>query len=243
MRIRKGWLIKLIGLLGHFLIRLWIGTLRHRMRSHAPSYDPHRRRNRHKFIITFWHENLLLPAYYMGPDYQVLISQHGDGQMIAEVCRMARARTIRGSTTRGGVEATRHLLRAAGKQHLVVVPDGPRGPRRRLKPGIIHLAARTGLPILAIGVAFQSPWRLPTWDRFALPRPFSDVGIIIAEPIAIPADIPMHQVEHYRDLVEQRLRVASTIAEKWAATGECAGSVEGLITTTEAPSYTHRLAG
>src|SRR2546421_3317024 len=133
MKIRHPWLIKLLSFLGYIAIRLWLATLRVRMRSFVRGFDVSRPGRSRPMIIAFWHDALLMPAHFMGPAYRILISQHADGEMISQVCRLARAGTIRGSTTRGGIEAARQMLRISRKKHLVVVPDGPPGPRREIK--------------------------------------------------------------------------------------------------------------
>src|SRR4051812_24165499 len=92
MKLRHPVLIKSAGLAASWAIRFWIGTLRYRYRSLGPNVWPHQRGLEGRYIYAFWHENILLPAYHYGrPDIRVLISQHADGQLIAEVCRHARA--------------------------------------------------------------------------------------------------------------------------------------------------------
>src|SRR5579885_1739211 len=134
MKIRHPGLIKALGLLVAWLVRLWIGTVRYRYRPLGANLDPHRRGLQGRYIYAFWHENLLLPAYHYGrPDIWVLISQHADGELIAQTCQHLGFRVVRGSTTRdgrsrGGVEAVRQMVRLAQKGHLAFTPDGPRGP-------------------------------------------------------------------------------------------------------------------
>ena len=60
--------------------------------------------------------------------------------------------------------------------HLTITPDGPRGPRRHMAPGPIYLASKLGLPLVLMGYAYDRPWRLHSWDRFAIPRPGSRAG-------------------------------------------------------------------
>src|SRR6266436_6607665 len=87
MKIRHPVFIKTLGLTGSWAIRLWMGTVRYRYRPLGPNMDPHQRDLDGRYIYAFWHENMLLPAYHYGrSDIRVLISQHADGQLIAEVC-------------------------------------------------------------------------------------------------------------------------------------------------------------
>jgi lysophospholipid acyltransferase (LPLAT)-like uncharacterized protein len=177
-----------------------------------------------RYIYAVWHENMLVPVYhYAGPDIYVLVSGHADGRIFAAVCHNLRVRTISGSTTRGGVEALRQLLRAGRGNHLALTPDGPRGPRRQVQPGLVYLAARTGLAIVPIGIGYDRPWRLRSWDRFAVPKPWSRATCVTTPPICVPADITRDQLAHYRRLVEDALNAANDAAERWAETGKWSG--------------------
>src|SRR5947209_20227050 len=145
MKLRRPWLIKAAGFSAAWALRFWLGTLRYRYRPLGPSVDPRGPDNRQRYIYAFWHENMLLPAYHYGrTDVHVLISGHADGQLIAEVCRHLGFRTVRGSTTRDGVRAVRQMLKLGRHAHLAITPDGPRGPRRRVQPGLVYLAAKAG---------------------------------------------------------------------------------------------------
>src|SRR5262245_42038451 len=169
MKIRHPALIKLIAFVASWLIRVWIGSLRFRHRWFHEDWTPARGGGlSNHYLYTFWHENLLIPAYfYGGPKMTVLISEHADGRLIAETCRYLNVRVVTGSTTRGGVEAVRKMVRVLQRSHVAITPDGPRGPRRRLQPGVISLASMTGIPIVPNGFAYSSAWRLRTWDRLA----------------------------------------------------------------------------
>jgi len=236
MKIRHPFLLKLLSLVGYIVLRWWLASLRLRVRSYVPGFDVSRPGRSKPIIFAFWHEALLMPAHFMGPAYRILISQHADGDLISQVCRLARAGTIRGSTTRGGVEASRRLLRASADKHLVVVPDGPRGPRRQVKPGLIHLAARTGLPIVAAGFGHERPWRLRTWDRFLLPRPGRRVRLVLGAPIHVPADADKSELEIYRRHVEEQMHFTTQLAEQWIETGSWSAAVRAIAGVGVSPS-------
>src|SRR4029079_19053493 len=112
-----------------FFIRLWISTMRVRMVSadgRMHPVDP----NESQFIYAFWHEGLLAPLATR-PKIRVLISQHTDGELIAQIVERLGIGVIRGSTARGGCQALLEMIRSAeGNTHLGITPDGPRGPRR-----------------------------------------------------------------------------------------------------------------
>jgi lysophospholipid acyltransferase (LPLAT)-like uncharacterized protein len=219
MKIRNPWLIQALGFLAALFVRLWVGTVRYRYRPLGPSMDPHQPNFDGRYIYAFWHENILLPAYQYGrPDIRVLISEHADGQLIAEACRHLRFRLVRGSTDRrGSVKAVRQMIQLAGKNHLAVTPDGPRGPRRQVQAGLVYLAARTGLPIVVMGIAWRRAWRMKSWDRFALPVPWSLASLVTIEPIYVPENVDKEQLEVYRKQVEQALEHATAVAERLAA--------------------------
>jgi lysophospholipid acyltransferase (LPLAT)-like uncharacterized protein len=218
MKLRQPWLIKAAGFSAAVALRLWLGTLHYRYRPLGPNVDPKRPDCRQRYIYAFWHENLLLPAYHYGrSDVHVLISQHADGELIAEVCRHLGFRTVRGSTARHGVEALRRLLKLGRAAHLGITPDGPRGPRRQVQPGLVYVAAKTGLPIVPTGFAYDRPWRARSWDRFAVPRPWSRATCVTAEPIRVPAEASRPQLEAYRRQVEDALLRAGDAAERLAA--------------------------
>jgi lysophospholipid acyltransferase (LPLAT)-like uncharacterized protein len=221
MKIRHRGLIRVLGYVVAWLVRLWVGTVRYRYHAIGPSVEPHEQRSGERYIYAFWHENLLLPACHYGrPDIWVLVSQHADGELIAEACRHLGFGLVRGSTARrGGVEAVRQMLRLGGAGHFAITPDGPRGPRRHVQPGLIWLAARTGLPIVPIGIAFRRPWRLRSWDRFALPKPWSRATCVTFPPVRVPADLGKDGLEAQRRRVEEALLRATAEAEHWAETG------------------------
>ena len=79
-----------------------------------------------------------------------------------------------------------------------------------------YLAAKTGMPIIVCGIGYDRPWRLKTWDRFALPRPFSKARIVTFDPIHVPADVAKDKMEGYRQHVQAELERACEMAEKWA---------------------------
>ena len=216
MKLRQPWLLAGVGFAVAWLVRLWIGTLRYRYRPLGPNVDPNRPDLQGRYLYAFWHENILMPAYHYGRrDIWVLISEHADGQIIAEACRHLRFRVVRGSFQRkGAIRALRKMVRLSRHGHLAITPDGPRGPRRRAQPGLVWLAARTGLPIVPIGFAFSRAWRMRSWDRFAVPYPWSAAVCVTAEPICVPDDIDGDELERYRLQIEEALNKATASAER-----------------------------
>jgi lysophospholipid acyltransferase (LPLAT)-like uncharacterized protein len=233
MKIRRRWLIKALGFAGAWVVRVWMWTLRYRYHPLGLPIIPPPKLGEH-YIYAFWHENMLLPAYHCGcPHVWVLVSRHADGEMIAAVCRSLGFRLVRGSTTRGSVEAVRQMLRAGQDAHLAVTPDGPRGPRRHVQAGVIYLAAKTGLAIIAGGIGFQDPWRLRSWDQFVLPKPWRRATVVTSPPIRIPPNLDKDSVEYYRRLLEDNIRGVTLAAERWAEQGGEVPALEQIIDATQ----------
>src|ERR1043166_2728954 len=216
MKIRHPLIIKWISLLGAWIIRLYCATFCLRIREVGVHVDPRDRLPR-RYIYAFWHEGLLLPSVAFGRRRNAcLISQHAEGEIIARICRHVGFSVIRGSTTRGGTQALRQMLRASLQYNLALRPDGPRGPRRRFEPGVIFLASRTGLPIVLIGVGYERPWRLSTWDRFAVPRPWGRAVMLFGAPLEVPANLDRVAMEDYRLRAEDALNQLTAQAERLA---------------------------
>lgn len=138
-------------------------------------------------IYAFWHGRLLmLPLVHPGHDIHVLISSHRDGEFISRTVARFGLHSVRGSTTRGGGPALKKLagLLAQGED-VAITPDGPRGPARILKPGIIHLAANTGRPIVPLTFSASRRWQAGSWDSFTIPLPFSRMSLIWGDPIRL----------------------------------------------------------
>jgi len=127
--------------------------------------------------------------------------------------------TVRGSSFHGGSAALRELVSRARSSNLTITPDGPRGPRRRLAPGCVFLAGTLGIPIVAMGLGYDRPWRMKTWDRFAVPRPWSHARAIISRAIHVPPGLDRDGIERHRVGIERILVRLSDDAERWAGSG------------------------
>ncbi|QDU55221.1 lysophospholipid acyltransferase family protein [Aeoliella mucimassa] len=208
----------LLGFLTTRAIHAWMGTLDYRVLYYDRSLDPIRASQ--PGIYIFWHENILFPLHLRGhSNLSMLLSRHRDADILAVVARLSGFGTVRGSTGRGGQDALKQLMRLSGGQHLTITPDGPRGPRRKMADGPIYLASRTGLPLIAMGFGYDRPWRFNSWDRFAVPKPFSRARAIVGPPILIPAGIDREQTKQYREAVESFMTELTEEATLWAESG------------------------
>jgi hypothetical protein len=147
------------------------------------------RREQKKIVFALWHGDLLPLLYHHRDEgVSVLISEHRDGELIARVAESLGFRTVRGSTSRGATRALVGLSRELMAGHdVAITPDGPRGPARSFAPGALIAAQRARAPVIAVGVSAKSAWRLGTWDRFVIPRPFAKVRIAYSDPVMLEA--------------------------------------------------------
>ena len=201
-------------------IRQWMHTLDYKVDYAEPEVDPVHPGYRGAKIYVFWHEHILLPLYLRGhSNISMLLSRHWDADILDRVARMMGFGVVRGSTTHGSVPALRELADRGLTGNLTITPDGPRGPRRRLSPGCVYLASTLGIPIVAMGLGFARPWRVRTWDRFAIPRPFSRARGIVSRGVAVPPGLDRDGVEWHRAGLERLLSRLTDDAEAWATAG------------------------
>lgn len=147
----------------------------------------------------------------------LVVSRHRDADILAVIARRLGFAVVRGSTGRGGTGALLQVFREGNGRHLAITPDGPRGPRRNMAAGAIYLASRLGAPLIPLGIGYDRPWRTPTWDRFAIPRPGSRARCILGPAIFVPPDAGRGMMEVYRLQVEAILNEVTKLAEEWAA--------------------------
>ncbi len=169
-------------------------------------------------IVALWHGRLfMMPAgWRKGVPVRLLISRHRDGELIARTVRHFGMDTIRGSTSRGGGGALREILRTLKSGESVgVTPDGPRGPRMRASDGVIAVARLAGVPIVPGTCAVSRRKVLPSWDRFAIPFPFSRGIYIWGEPLAVPRDADGEMLEAARRSLERSLNEITAAADRY----------------------------
>lgn len=204
------------GLAAAMCVRGWMSTISYRAVMYDRSTDPVLPEFDGPVIAVFWHEYLLLPFYLRGhTNTAILTSRHRDADWLSEAAGHLGFDIIRGSTSRGGGQALLELIRA-GEKNVGIACDGPRGPRRKMAQGPIFLSSKLQIPLIAYAVGYDRPKRMKSWDRFAIPRPFSRARWIIGPRMQIPAALTREGVERYRVEVEQILNRLTSEAEEWA---------------------------
>lgn len=143
-----------------------------------------------RYIHVFWHAHILLMVYsYIGPQLVFMISRSKDGELISRTVERFGYVLARGSSSAGGAMALREMLRAVrGGNDIGFTPDGPRGPARRVQPGCIVAARHLQVPLVPVAIGASRAWRLNSWDRFLVPKPFCRAVLAYGEPLAVAPD-------------------------------------------------------
>lgn len=165
-------------------------------------------------LLALWHGRMVcgMPDY-AGRKFAVLVSHSHDGELIARMLARFGYRTIRGSSSKGGARAVREMLGEREKDAVIVItPDGPRGPRHSMNPGLAWMARETGLPVIPLGYACDKAWRLKSWDRFTIPKFGARVVTCYGEPLSVAKDAGSAELASATETIRQRLLGAETRA-------------------------------
>lgn len=192
-------------IIAYYILRLYFLTIRveaineDAIRQHLESGN--------KMITAIWHQRIIAVIAYVKRfnSYRpsVMISKSRDGDLIADVYSRMNFRPIRGSSSRDGKKALAAMVDDL-KDHPIAVHvlDGPKGPRGVVKPGLIVMAEKSGVPIVPIYISMSRAWVLHSWDRCLIPKPFSKIVIRWDQPKAIPRDIDEKTFEDARQGIE-----------------------------------------
>jgi len=195
--------------LGSMLIRILCATLRYKLIDEAGYLDEPVPR---PVILLIWHNRILaMPVLYRRycpsrKGLRVLTSASRDGAYLSEFVRYFGLDSVRGSSSRRGTAALFNLIRTLEDGFdLCVTPDGPRGPRYSLRPGVILLSERCHIPLIPLLVEYSAYWRFNSWDGFAVPKPFSAVTVTIRPRIQIGVTGSEAEFESERERVEKAM--------------------------------------
>ena len=160
-------------------------------------------------VVGTWHRAAIYFLYFFGPFRpMIMISRSKDGEILSQYAAGFGVIPARGSSSKGGRAALEHMRRylEGGGKGCATVLDGPRGPAYVAKKGMIVLSKLTGVPFIpVIWSANRTLTLRDSWDKMILPLPWSRVCIAIGDPIHIPTNTTNQELEHYRELVEERL--------------------------------------
>ena len=178
---------KVGAVLGPWLVRL-LG-LTWRIRPEGSEHWRAARGSGRPLVMMCWHESLLpLVWRHRGEGITLVVSEARDGGYLADLGTALGYRLVRGSSTRGGARALLGAVRELEEGHTVAfTPDGPRGPRREVKPGVAAAAQRAGALVVALHAVPSRAWRFRSWDRFSLPKPFARIAVRYAPAFEVAA--------------------------------------------------------
>ena len=239
MKIRSRWFNIMLSYLGTFCLRLLFLTVRVQHRRIVEDATPYARPQiAQRYTFCMWHDQIVLAVFSL-PTWNLagLISQHRDGGYLADSVLIAGIQPVRGSTSRGGAEAVREIL-ARPDLHLAITPDGPRGPRRVMKEGIVYISSRSGRPIVPTALDCNRYWAIPGhWSNMAIPKPFSKVILIAGTPITVPPELPREEMPLWAEFVSAEMGRLELIARRLQK-GDTAAADE--IDRTADPEYRPR---
>jgi lysophospholipid acyltransferase (LPLAT)-like uncharacterized protein len=181
---------RVVPFLGAYLLKLWMGTLRVRTEGFDAVRELVDRDER--FILAFWHRRLVMmplayPFLRKDRGVAILASDSRDGERSTATWAHFRIHAVRGTASDDGAKALVRMIRAVKEGwDFGITPDGPRGPRQELKPGVLALARKTGAWVVPVSVAADRALTLKTWDRMVLPLPFATVTVRYGAPSRFP---------------------------------------------------------
>jgi len=208
------WLVRLLGVIG---LRLLVGSCRTRIIGWDEWVETEHAGGR-AVLFAFWHNRLLIPAWFFRRrNIHVLVSRHDDAELIARILERIGFVVVRGSAERspgkskkGGVRALHVMARRGREGHdLAFTPDGPRGPLYSIAPGLLVLARLTRLKVVPLGIEMARFWRLGSWDRFRIPKPFTKTVCFFGPPLELSRDL----TEAHAQLAEAMKAVSEKAAE------------------------------
>jgi len=193
------------------VIALWIRslamTLRFRLEDPQGllSHQPDQPR-----IFAFWHNRILMMPYLYekfcpGRRMLMLVSRSRDGEFITRIMGRFGIDGVRGSSSKGGTEALREMVRELEKKtarDIGITPDGPRGPKARVQEGVLAIAEASGRPIIPVTTHLSRKWELPSWDRLQIPQPGSLCRLVVGPAVSAP-----QRVEEF-EAVRRKLETA-----------------------------------
>ncbi|MCS7272723.1 MAG: lysophospholipid acyltransferase family protein [Fimbriimonadales bacterium] len=202
-----------LGALGYLLVRTIGSTIRLYVEGWE-QIEAHRRAGTGAVMVS-WHGRTLIPANFMrGMGILAMISLSRDGDIQNEIFTRLGFRTLRGSTSRGGVRAALEAAREVKKGAILAfTPDGPRGPSRKFQPGALLIAQKANAPIYPAGISAYPRILLPTWDRYLIPLPFARGAFLIGEPVWVPTEADKDDFARLAEQLEAAINALEARAE------------------------------
>jgi lysophospholipid acyltransferase (LPLAT)-like uncharacterized protein len=171
--------------------------------------------------FAFWHDRIFLLTYYWykhGERYEgaVMSSQSFDGEYIARTAQRFGYGVIRGSSSRGGSQALKTMVRLAERGiRMTFTIDGPKGPRYRAKSGAVHFARHAGVPVAPILIEAEKFWTLGSWDKLQIPKPFTRAKMFVAAPVFVSAGADAAELKNKQAELQRKLDELVELGKQW----------------------------
>ncbi|GAB6907192.1 conserved hypothetical protein [Desulfosarcina cetonica] len=169
-------------------------------------------------VYASWHQRFFpgITFFATRKPIAIMISQSRDGEMIARVVDILGWRSVRGSSSKGGMRALKEIRALTGQGYRIGhIVDGPQGPFGVVKPGLITIAQFAGVPIVPVITSAERCWTFNSWDRFMVPKPFSRVIIRFTPPIHVPRRLDAEAFETLRQTVEEQIQKRVRQTDAW----------------------------
>jgi lysophospholipid acyltransferase (LPLAT)-like uncharacterized protein len=173
------------------------------------------------YVPVLWHAQQIVVTHivrsWVGRGFKAsyIISASVDGEMVADITRSWGIEVIRGSAQNTGTLVLRDAMQMMKRGVSVATnSDGPLGPPFEIKAGTVLMARVAGAPMVPIVCAASSAWTLNTWDHFMIPKPFARIIVAVGEPIDVPRDLPVREIESVRAKVQAAMESLASEAQQ-----------------------------
>lgn len=207
-------LVAILPALASVLFKIWFATCR--VTEHKQVFWRAVQKDRGAIIATFWHFSIVFVFYHLRHlNAAVLVSASADGEYIARFAERLNCSTVRGSRNRRGVSALKELIKKINQgENVGIVADGSQGPPLIVQAGSLLMSSKTGRPILPLTWSASRYLAIKSWDKTAVPLPFSRVELFYGEPLQVPPGADASQLEQYRKKLEDQMR--ALYQQAWA---------------------------
>lgn len=215
---KQEWIQNLIPVVGWLYITAVCKTLRYQVTGEERVKEL--KKDGKPVILACWHGSLVPPMYYLrNRNIHVLSSTHRDSEYLAWILRKFGWGLVKGSTKRGGTRALIEMIKKLKEGYdIAMTPDGPTGPAKKLKPGLLYLAKKTGIPIVPTGIGAYPCSYLKSWDSFMVPKFFAKTSIVFGDPFWVDSEITEEELENKTLQLEKVLNQLSDQAQEIAVT-------------------------
>jgi lysophospholipid acyltransferase (LPLAT)-like uncharacterized protein len=226
VKIRYRWLNWLVSASVVVACRVLFRTLRIRYCPEVPNTNPYDADCAQGYIYCVWHDAIAYPMFAGRHTRTVaLVSGNFDGSHLAYGLKLLNIGLVRGSSSKNGAPAVRELLQLPLNTHIVMTPDGPRGPRRTTKPGVVYIAAKSGRSIVPTAFIAKRAWEIPgRWTTLSIPKPFTTVYALSAAPIPIDEAASSEELASLEEHLQNEMNRLSIHAQQMAGSAVAAAA-------------------